>query len=108
MVSDEFKNKFSAEVQRSLLLSDEDKQYWLGNIDKFPQTLLEYFFKIIAEKNQIVDRCINRALQDDPGIVPELKEKVRKMKKDILALEETDESKPEDLEKSLEEQLSSL
>ncbi len=108
MISDEFKKQFSVEVQRSLLLSDEDKQYWLGNIDKFPQTLLDYFFKIISEKNRLVDRCIDRALQDDPAIVPELKEKVRKMKKDILSLEENEESRPEDVEKSLEEQLNNL
>lgn len=108
MLPEELKKKFTNEVVRSLLLSDDDKQYWLVNMDDLPVTLVEYFHTIISDKNILVDSYINKALQDDPGIVPELKEKVKRLKKDILSLEESDEQGSRKLEETLEEELNTL
>lgn len=105
---DELKNRLSAEVQRSLLLGDEDKEGLLSSINAMPALMLEYLLNKISEKNRLVDQYVNRALRDDPAIVPELKEKIRSIKKNILNLEETESEKAENPEAILDETLKNI
>ncbi len=102
------KIQLQAEIAKSLLLSEADKSSLLSGLDAMPRMMVEYLLKTLREKNLIVDEYVERALRDNPGILPELKEKISKMKINLLQLEESEEANGKDAEKVLEEKLNKL
>lgn len=70
---------FLAEVQKSLLLEDEDKKYWLENAQNLLPEVLESVYNVVKNKNDLMDSYINAALADDPDheILRELKLKIK-------------------------------
>ncbi len=95
--------KFKNQVQKSLLLTDEDKQYWLQNADKLPGEVVEQVYGIIKTDEELVQSYIQTAMRDDPKLLTELKTKINKIKKGMMATAEQ-EQQPK-AEEELEEKL---
>lgn len=102
-----FKENFIFELQRSHLLDDGVRDYWIYNTDQLPEPLLKNLYQVVKSKNDKVEQCIRVALDNDPDhqFLKELKEKVKEIKKGSLALEEAQTSDAEGL---LEEQLKDM
>lgn len=105
--TDTFLTRFKTEVQRSLLLEEADKVYWLENAEKLPVSLVEAFFDLIKAKNELIDVYIQKAIEEKPELVAEFKNKITKLKKDLLKLEEK-ESSNQSAEAILEQELKNL
>ncbi len=103
----DFIAQFKAEVQRSLLLEDSDKQYWTTNTATLPESLINYFYNLIKAKNKLIDSYIQKAIEQKPELVAEFKNKITKLKKDLLKLEEK-ESSTRSAEEILEQELKNL
>lgn len=103
-----FKQDFIREFERSLLLDDGVKKYWIQNADQLPEPLLQNLYQVVKAKNDKVDEYIRAALADDPDhkILQELKTTVSKIKKETRELEEKSQAvNPEEL---LEEQIKNI
>ena len=103
-----FKQKFIAELQKSLLLDEEIKQFWINKADSLPKELLHNLIGVVKSKNDKIDEYIRAALANDPDheILNELKSTIGKVKKEALGLEE--KSQEINPEKQMEEQLKNL
>jgi|WetSurMetagenome_2_1015567.scaffolds.fasta_scaffold127774_2 hypothetical protein len=87
------KEALKKEILRSLLISDEDKAYWLGNIDDLPDVLVDEMTRVVLKKNTVVDGYLDTALGNDPDhkYLAELKNKLAKAKKKAFSIDEKTE-----------------
>jgi hypothetical protein len=95
-------------IGRCLLLSDEDKVYWLENIPTFTDAFVEEAIRVVSAKNVIMDKYISDALADDSDhkYLSELKSRILKAKEKAFAIDEgTEEGKAEE---TLERQLNKI
>lgn len=103
-----FIDQFFAEVETSLLLSDDDKIYWQKNARHLPLAFLKNMYAMLKSKNELVSIYLDKALEKNPDIVVKLKNKVKTMKKEILNLKEKSEKDDNQLEKLLASELKKL
>ncbi len=82
------------ELKKCLLLSDEDKKFWLENAEKLPQIVVEGVLKVVKEKNDLMETYLHLALEKDADHthLAELKEKIKKLKQGAMAIEEKTEN----------------
>jgi hypothetical protein len=105
MTDKKFLKDFSAQIENTLLLEEADKNYWRENMKNLPENLLRYFSQVLAEKDKLVDSYLDKALTIDPEAANVLKNKVTKMRKDILAMEEGEVDNKGKLEEIMDEEL---
>lgn len=105
MTDKKFLKDFSAQIENTLLLEEADKNYWRENMKNLPENLLRYFSQVLAEKDKLVDSYLDKALTIDPEAANVLKNKVTKMRKDILAMEEGEVDNKGQLEEIMDEEL---
>lgn len=98
--------KLKKNIKRCLLLSKEDKSFWLDHLSILPETVLENVNKLIEEKNKIMDKYLDAAFKNDPNhkYLNELKSKIKKIKEKAFAIEEgTSKEKAEmEMQKQME------
>ena len=75
---------------RCLLLPEEEKKFWLGQVAVMPDSLLLNVFDAVETKNLIMDCYTKEALKKDPDhkFLAALDEKIKQIKKGALMLEE--------------------
>ncbi|MCC7197144.1 hypothetical protein IT413_03020 [Candidatus Peregrinibacteria bacterium] len=105
MPTQKFLQDFSKQIENTLLLEEVDKNYWRENMKNLPESLLRYFSSALAEKDKLVDSYLEKALTINPEAANLLKDKVTKMRKDILSLEENESDNKAQLETMLDEEL---
>lgn len=101
-------DQFKHEIDRCILLEDEEKSYWLHAADTLPIPLLERMYVFFKEKNDVIDLYVTKAIEADSDVVTDLKQKVQTLKKHVLQFKEAEEKAPEEAEKALEEALENL
>ena len=99
-------------INRSILVDDEEKVFWLENVSTLPDPILDNVLKAFSSNNEITDEYINTAIKDNPDkdYFAEIKNKVMQIKKAAIEMDE-EESKAkldEDLEKQIKNLLSQL
>lgn len=105
---EELKFVLKEELKNCLLLSDQDKDFWLNNLENLPYGTLWNVFQLIHGKNQFVDKYINIALQQDQNgnYLKILKAEVSKIKNETFQLEDKTESQQTEMQ--LEQELNNL
>lgn len=95
-------------ISSSLLLSDEDKDFWLANADSLPDFISEKVFNSIQKGETIVKKALDAAIKQDPDqqYLSELKAKITGIKRKAFEIEE--KSEEVDVEKLLEEKLHNI
>ena len=94
---DPLRQKLQQELERSLLLEEEDRAYWLENLAALPIQVVENLLKTLTPKNQLVNTYINAALAQDKDQehLKELKAKVKRIIQQAYQVEETADTKSE-------------
>lgn len=79
-----------AEIQKTLLMEEEEKKYWLDQIKILPDVLLDQVFNSIHKRDQIVDYYIQAGLSQDKDrkYLSELKGTIQTIKTTALKMEE--------------------
>ena len=99
--------KLREEMESCMLLSEEDKKFWLDHAPVLPDVVLDNVIKIVKEKNNKVDEYVDAALEEDKDhlYLAELKAKIKKIKSETFELEEKGAkgALEEKLKKQLEE-----
>jgi len=98
--------KLKAEVGRSILLEDREKEFWIKNCETMPLTLIVFFHSYLKKQNALVDSYIKKAIDDHPELVAEIKAKTRKIKNALSGLHGAEDEKA--AEKLLEEQIKQI
>lgn len=105
----ELRQQLQDELQKTLLLEDEDRAYWLENLTSLPQPIIENLLTSLLPKNQLVDSYIQIALSQDKNQehLKALKSQVRQIKQQAYNIEEksqtpTQQKSEEDLLKQLD------
>lgn len=100
--------KLKTEIEKSILLDETEKQYWLDILDKLPDVILEGMYKTIKAKNDLMQTYISTALKNDPDheYLNQLKTKIKKIKNTALQISEKEQSV--DAESLLVEKLANL
>jgi len=96
------------EIEKCLLLSDEDKQFWLENSENLPRTVVDSLYKNIHDKNLMMAKYLAAAIDNDPEqkLIGELKQKIKKLKATALQIEEKEQQS--DVDAVLNDDLSNL
>lgn len=81
---------FQVEVGKSLIMTDDDKSYWLKAAEGLNPEILESVYNMVKDRNEMISGYIRVALQHDPDqqYLNELKTKIKELKKNTLQIEE--------------------
>lgn len=106
----ELKEQLRKEIEKSILIEDKEKTFWLEQIDVLPIESIERLLGYIKPKNDQVDEYIDTALAQDKNQehLKQLKQDVAKIKKTYFKSAEggqqkQEEEKGEELLKQLED-----
>lgn len=102
--------QLESELKRSMLISEEDRLFWLQELPTLPTASVENLLKILKPKNQQVDEYLDAGLQSDQtqSYLMAIKAEVIKTKKQARQAEEksqstTEEQSSEDLMQQLDQ-----
>ncbi len=100
--------KLKVQIQKCLLLAEEDKVYWLSKSPELPAVMLESLLKVFTEKNNLTDTYLQLALAKDPEhlFLNQLKDKIQKLRSSSLKMEE--KLQTEDADALLAQKLANL
>ena len=79
----ELKTQLQIELERSVLLEESDRTYWLLALPNLPLTAVQNLLEILRTKNQQVDQYIDKALSAD-----EHQEHLAKLRADIARIKQ--------------------
>ena len=96
------------EMSRCILLSEEDKKFWIDHAAALPSALLDKVITVVESKNKQVDTYLEATLEDDPDhkYLSELKADIKRIKEKAFSMEEGEEK--ESAEDTLKKQLENL
>ena len=85
--------KLANEIEKSLLMEDADKQFFLGRIEAMTPGMINAFYEQLSKKNRLVEKYIRLALAEDKGhlYLSELKAKIRQLQSSTQKLSEQGE-----------------
>lgn len=95
-------------IVKSLILSAEDRDFWLSHAGFLPNVVLENVTGIIESKNKIMEDYIQAELKNDPdhNYLTQLKTKIQEIKKKAFSMNE--EKEKEGAEEGLNKLLDNL
>lgn len=107
MAKDEqFKKRFLAAVEENLHIKPENKNFLISHFDELPEFVLKDAYEKLQKGNDLTEKYIEIAIKHDPSIVEDMKSTLKKVKKDVTKLKESEEKS--DLEEKLEEELENI
>ena len=98
---DQLRSQLQTELERSILITSEDRAFWLQELPTLSQKNLEDLFQIIAPKDAVIDDLIETALAQDTDKqehLQALKAEVARIKRHANVLEEGSEKVSEEAE----------
>lgn len=105
----ELKTQLKIELERSILLEESDRTYWLLSLPNLNLTAVQNLLEILRSKNQQVDQYIDKALSADQKQehLTKLRADISRIKQGAFKIEEKSESgqqnqQQEDLLKELD------
>ena len=80
------------EITQCLIIKDDEKSYWLNNVDSLPETIIDILISEIGARNRIVEGYVNIALKNDRDgtYLNEAKAILNKTKKIVLEAKENE------------------
>lgn len=93
------KQKFLKALQESILLEEEEKQYWIAHLSELSPLFLESICEVVESKNQLIKDYVRAALADDTDqqYLQQLKTKIKNLRSSTLALAEKEQNADADL-----------
>ena len=95
---EELKKILREEIERSILIEDAEKKYWLDQLETLPLESVKRLINMIKPRNEKVDGLVELALSQDKNQehLKKLKQEFAKIKKGYLQLEEGAEHEEEE------------
>ncbi len=103
MTQQELSDKLLTELDRSLIVDDKTRDYWLKNYQTLPFSAVELFCDELVRADQHVDVMIAAGLDANPGLAEQIVLKSKAAKKKafkFLEAQETHKENPEEFLKA--------
>ncbi|MCC6643916.1 hypothetical protein IT411_04160 [Candidatus Peregrinibacteria bacterium] len=96
----ELRLQLKNELERSILVDPEDRDFWLAQLPQLPATTIQNLLDSLTPANTTVDSYVDAALAQDQNQehLITLKAKFARIKKEALTIEEKSRSKSESSE----------
>ena len=88
----QLREKLRAELEKSILLDESDRDYWLKALPDLPEESVRAVLKDISGADKQVDKYLMAALEADPKIISKLKSKTNIIKKTAFEIDRKAES----------------
>lgn len=105
MTKQELYGKLITELDRSLVVDDKTKDYWMKNYQTLPVSAVDFFCEQLVKTNEHVDNMIAAGLDANPGLAEQIVLKSKDAKKKAYKYLEAQETKEENPEEFLEASL---
>ena len=102
----QLKKEFLEALEDNLYVKPANKKYLIENFDNLPERTLKGLLKELKDQNDITEKYIKIAIDNDTELVKDMQALKKKMKKDVVELEESEEKGG--LEEILEEELNKI
>jgi len=79
------------EVEKSLVIKENDREFWIENAQQMPIQLLDKFYKYISKQNRKIKEYLKEAFTKNPELTEEINKKIKKIKTVVLELKEKEE-----------------
>lgn len=96
-------SELKSEVEKNIYLTMENKYFLLENFSVLPEKILKGLLKDLKKQNTTARKYIEKAIDENPGLVTEMKSKSRILKQKLTEIQE--EEGKEAIERKLEKQL---
>jgi|GEM_PF-2276294 len=100
-----FRKKLLIELNRSLIVDEKTREYWMKNYQTLPITAVTFFYEYLLKANQQIDKYIAAGLESSPELVEQITLKSKAAKKKLLKFQEHDSQDEENPEEFLKENL---
>ena len=87
------KEKLRGELEKSILLDESDRKYWLKALPDLPEESVRAVLKDISGADKQIDKYLMAALENDPKIISKLKSKTNRIKEKAYEIDQKSESK---------------
>lgn len=104
--SKKFVDLFIEEVGKNILLTRANRNFLLINGKLLPEKLIKIIYKELKSQNEMIEKYIKIAIDNNPELVEEIKSRAKKNKNLILKLKESEEKGGAEME--LEEELKNI
>ncbi len=105
MEKNELYENLLTELDRSLVVDDKTRSYWLKNYKTLPKTAVELFYEQLKMTDTRVNVYIAAAIDADPSLSEEITQKGREARKKLLKFLETQSNQEENPEEFLKTHL---
>lgn len=106
MTNGELYQNLERELDRSLIIDDATRQYWLDNYQSLPVSALQLFFDQLVDLNNRVDTMILAGLDANPDLAEKFVMKSKDAKRRVFRYLESQQSKEENPDEFLSQNLS--
>lgn len=105
MTNQELYDKFIVELDRSLVIDDKTREYWIKNYKTLPVSAVDFFYQELLAANKHVDTMVAVGIDADPSLAEQVVQKGKNVKKKTLQFQEKESSQEENPEEFLKASL---
>jgi len=97
---------FIAELDRSLIVDDKTREYWLKNYRTLPVSAVEFFYDELVKQNSHVNEMVAAGVDANPELGEEIVQKGNAAKRKANTFFEAQSQKEENADQFLKQNLS--
>jgi len=105
MTTAEIYDQLLNELDRSLIVDDKTRDYWLANYKTLPVPAVAYFLDQLKKANQNIDHLVAAGIDANPGAGEEIIQKIKAAKKMLNKFREEESQEEENPEEFLQSSL---
>lgn len=105
MVTPELSDKLLLELDRSLVVDQKTRAYWLTNYRTMPDSAVQFFYDELVRTNQHMDSMVAMGIEANPELGEAINQKGKDAKKKFFKYLETQETREENPEEFLKANL---
>ena len=105
MTKQELYEQFILELDRSLVIDDKTREYWVKNFKTLPVSAVDFFYRQLLVANRHVDTMVAVGIDADPSLAEQIVQKGKIVKKKALKFQESESAQEENPEEFLKASL---
>ncbi len=105
MTKEELYQQFLSELDRSLIVDDKTREYWLQNYKTLPPPVVEYFLHELKTEDAKMDKLVAAGIDADPGLGEQIVQKGKEAKRQLAHFQERESREEENPEEFLKSNL---
>lgn len=105
MTTAELYRELLNELDRSLVVDDKTRGYWLKNYQTLPEAVVKFFYDELKKTNRHIDEMIAAGIDGNPEMNAQIRQKMKEAKKKLNTFREQESQSEENPEEFLKSNL---